>query len=233
MDDFSSIKVLTFDLFGTVLDLTGSLVPPISRFLEAKGVDVPASEFWQQWRYRQRIEQHQDTIMMLGHSGYLETVRRAFVYTLALFDIPATDEEVHHFLRVWQDLVPFPEVRPALSRLSERFQLIALSNGDQVFLDHLAANRIQFDFDEVMSVAAFGSFKPHPSVYRGAAGRLGLDVNECMMISANSFDVVGARACGFRAGYVDRNSLPYDDSPYRPDVTVSDFTGLADALLGE
>ena len=120
MDDFSGIKALTFDLFGTVLDLSGSLVPPISRFLEAKGAEAPADEFWQQWRYRQRIEQYQDTIMMLGHSGYLETVRRAFVYTLALYGIPATDEEVHHFLLVWQDLDPFPEVRPALARLSRR-----------------------------------------------------------------------------------------------------------------
>jgi len=233
MNDFSGIKALTFDLFGTVLDLSGSLTPSISRFLEAKGVDLPADEFWQQWRYRQRIEQHQDTIMMLGHSGYLETVRRAFVYTLALFDIPITDEEVYHFLLVWQDLDPFPDVRPALPRLATRYRLIALSNGDQVFLNHLATNRIQYNFDEVMSVAQFGSFKPHPAVYRGAARQLCLDVNECMMISANAFDIVGARACGFRAGYVDRTGLPYDDSPYRPDVTVKDFAELANVLLGE
>jgi 2-haloacid dehalogenase len=52
-----------------------------------------------------------------------------------------------------------------------------------------------------------------------------------MMISANSFDIVGARACGFRAGYVDRYHLPQDVSPYRPDLTVKDFGELADALL--
>ena len=231
MENLQHVKALTFDLFGTVLDLTGSLTPPIARFLEAKGMDVPADQFWQQWRYRQRIEQYQDTIMMLGHSGYLETVRRAFKYTLARNNVPATDEEVLYFMEVWQDLDPFPEVRAALKRLSESYRLVVLSNGDPQYLAHLVAERIRVDFDAVLSVTTFGAFKPHPAVYRRAARRLGLDVSECMMISSNSFDVVGARACGFRAGFVDRYGLPYEDTPYRPDLTVADFTGLADALL--
>ena len=51
-----------------------------------------------------------------------------------------------------------------------------------------------------------------------------------MMVSANSFDVVGARACGLRGAYVNRYDLPYEDSPYRADVTVADFTELAEAI---
>ena len=231
MQNFSHIKALTFDLFGTVLDLAGSLTPGIAEFLEARDSDVPTDQFWQQWRYRQRIEQYQDTIMMLGHSGYLETVRRAFVYTLALNNVPATDDEVHAFLSIWQKLAPFPEVRPALERLHDRFRLVALSNGDPEFLAHLAKNRVRWDFDEIISVAAIGAFKPHPGVYRRAAGILGLEVGKCMMVSANSFDVFGSRACGFRAAFVNRYKLPYEDSPYRPDVTVDDFTELADLLL--
>ena len=34
----SDIKALTFDLFGTILDLGGSLTPYIAEFLRAKGV---------------------------------------------------------------------------------------------------------------------------------------------------------------------------------------------------
>ena len=52
-----------------------------------------------------------------------------------------------------------------------------------------------------------------------------------MMVSANSFDVVGARACGLRAALVNRYGLPYEDSSYRPNVTVRNFTELAEALL--
>ena len=36
------VTTLTFDIFGTVLDLTGSITPPSRRFLERKGAAVSA-----------------------------------------------------------------------------------------------------------------------------------------------------------------------------------------------
>ena len=230
MTTFSETKALTFDVFGTILDLGGSLTPFIAGFLKNKGASVGAERFWEQWRTRQRIEQYQDTIMMLGHSGYLETSRRACVYTLALHGIAASREEVGELMSAWQELKPFPDVLVGLQRLKDRFKLVVLSNGEPEFLAHLTANRIGFAFDDVISVNAFGAFKPHPSVYRGAARVLGLEVGECMMISSNSFDVVGARACGFKAAHVDRYRLPYEDTPFRPQITVKDFHKLADEL---
>lgn len=230
MEKLATMKALTFDLFGTVLDLAGSLTPFIAKFLEAKGASVPAARFWEQWRYRQRIEQYQDNIMMLGHSGYLETARRAFVYVVALNRIQASKEEVQKFMLAWQELSPFPEVAPGLEKLKSRFRLVALSNGEPHFLDHLVKNRIHWKFDEVISVQVAGAFKPHPGVYLRAASILGLEPGECLMVSANSFDVMGARACGFRGAYVNRYHLPYEDTSFQPDLVVRDFTQLAESL---
>ena len=54
MADLKSCKALTFDLFGTVLDLGGSLTPFIAEFIENKGADkqVSADTFWSQLRHR-------------------------------------------------------------------------------------------------------------------------------------------------------------------------------------
>ena len=231
--ELSNIQALTFDIFGTVLNLGGSLTPYIEEFLQAKGSAASLDRFWRQWRSRQRIEQYQDTMLMLGHSGYLETARRAFVYTLGLNGIEASQEEVANFMEAWKMLSPFQEVEAALKRLKSRYKLVVLSNGDPHFLDHLVANRIPFDFDEIISATTVGAFKPHPGVYRRAATVLGLEVGQCLMVSANSFDVMGARASGMRGAFVNRYSLPYEDTPYVPDLTVTDFTELADALLTE
>jgi len=231
MADFAQIKVLTFDLFGTILDLGGSLTPFIAESLTAHGTDVSPDEFWERWRYRQRIEQYQDTITMLGHSGYLETVRRALHYTLRRNSIDAAPDTVEAFMRGWQHLTPFPEVLSALARLQSRYQLVVLSNGDPAFLAYLVTEQVGWDFDDVISVTSVGAFKPHPAVYRAAAGKLELEVNECLMVSANSFDIMGARACGYRGAFVNRYCLPYEDTPYQPDVTVCNFTELAEALL--
>ncbi len=232
MMNFARTKALTFDLFGTILDLGGSLTPFIQDSLNVRDIDnVSADEFWEQWRYRQRIEQYQDTIMMLGHSGYLETVRRALHYTLRRNGIEASPDTVKEFMRGWQHLSPFPEVLAALERLQSRYQLVVLSNGDPEFLEYLVTQRVEWDFDEVISVTSVGAFKPHPAVYRGAAGKLGFEVGQCLMVSANSFDIMGARACGYRGAFVNRYNLPYEDTQFQPDVTVDDFTGLAEALL--
>ena len=231
MSDLANVKVLTFDLFGTVLDLGGSLTPFIDDFLKSKHADVAAETIWQQWRYRQRIEQYQDNIVAMGHSGYQTVARRACVYVLQLNDISANDSEVDQLMRAWQQLSPFPDVMAGLERLTQRFRLVALSNGEPDFLDHLANNRIQWNFDSIISVQVAGAFKPHPGVYRKAAAILELEVGECLMVSSNSFDVMGARMCGFRGAFVNRYGLPYEDSPFRPDITCADFSELADELL--
>ena len=193
MPIFAETKALTFDLFGTILDLGGSLMPFIREGLNVRDVtEISAEGFWEQWRYRQRIEQYQDTIMMLGHSGYLETVRRALHYTLRRNGIEASHHTVEEFMEGWQYLSPFPEVLPALQKLKDRYSLVVLSNGDPEFLDYLVKERVKWDFDDVISVTSFGAFKPHPAVYRGAAGELGIEVNACLMVSANSFDIMGA-----------------------------------------
>lgn len=232
MSDFSAVQALTFDLFGTILDLGGSLTPPLRPFLQAKNATITAEEFWAQWRARQRLEQYQDTIMMLGHSGYLEVARRAFNYVLRRNRIDFTPAEEAAFMQHWQQLSPFDDVLPALERLQTRFKLVVLSNGEPDFLQHLAKNRVRWAFDDIYSVNSAGAFKPHPAVYRGAAQYLGLEVGECLMVSANSFDPIGARACGFRAIYVNRYNLPSEDHHYQPDRTVANFTELADILVG-
>ncbi len=133
-------------------------------------------------------------------------------------------------MKRWQYLSPSPEVLSALQKLEERYRLVVLSNGDPEFLDYLVNERVKWDFNDVISVTSFGAFKPHPAVYRGAAGELGIEVNRCLMVSANSFDIMGARACGYRGAFVNRYNMPYEDTQYEADVIVDDFTELADAL---
>ena len=76
-----------------------------------------------------------------------------------------------------------------------------------------------------------GRFKPHPSVYRYAAKTLNREPDQIMMVASHAFDVMGARACGFRGAYIQRYELPYEESSLRPDLTVSNFIELADELL--
>ena len=225
------VKFLTFDIFGTVMDLTDSLAGPAGDFLAASGSDTSGQSFYADWRERQRIEQYQDNLLMLGHSGYLETCRRAFVYCLKKHNVSYTADGVREFMQVYMDLKPYPDAIEGLRSLATRYKLVALSNGEQWYLEKLLTNNVPVGFDAIISVEQVGAFKPSPGIYRKAAQRLKCEPGEIMMVAAHSFDILGAQTCGFRAAYVNRYNLPTEDSEYQPDIIVADFVELAERLL--
>jgi 2-haloacid dehalogenase len=224
------VHTLAFDAFGTILDLGSSHAQRLGDFLKSKGSEISAEELWKQWRYRQRIEQYQDNQFYSGHYGYLDSSRRALIYTLRASKLPFVDADICRIMDGWQELVPFRDAVAGLEYLRSKFKLVVLSNGERDFLAHLVKNRIRFDFDRVISVEDVGVFKPNPQVYRYAARVLQAEPCELMMVSSNSFDVVGARASGYRAAYVNRYDLPYDETPYRFDIEAADFLELAEKL---
>ena len=230
MDALGLVHTLTFDAFGTILDLGGSHAPRLGEFLKSKGSKMTAEELWARWRYRQRIEQYQDNQFSAGHYGYLNSSRRALIYTLRSSKLPFGDVDITGIMEGWQELNPFPDAVPGLQRLQSKFKLVVLSNGEREFLAHLVKNRIQYDFAGVISVQDVGVFKPNPQVYRYAARMLKAEPCELLMVSSNSFDVVGARASGYRGAYVNRYDLPYDETPYRFDIEARDFLDMAGKL---
>ena len=232
IDIMKGVTTLTFDIFGTVLNLAGSLTPPLEELLNECGVSetVQATDVWAQWRHRQRIEQYQDNLLMLGHSGYLAVKRRALLYTLRTLKVDFQQEQIDKFMEAYQDLKPFQDALDGLRRLETKYDLVMLSNGEQSYLEHLAINRIKVNFKRILSAESAGNFKPHPIVYRFAARELGLEPQEIMMVAAHSFDILGARHSGYRGAYVNRYDLPYDDSEYRPDFITKNFQELCDVL---
>ena len=230
-DSLARVSCLTFDIFGTVMDLTGSLAGPAGDFLAAHGSDMSGQAFYAEWRARQRIEQYQDNLLMLGHSGYLETCRRAFVYCLKQHGVPYTSAAIQEFMEVYHDLQPYDDALDGLRSLAGRYQLVALSNGEQWYLERLLSNQVPIRFDAIISVDQVGAFKPSPGIYREAIRRLGCEPGEIMMVAAHAFDILGAQTCGFKGAYVNRYQLPTEDSEYQPDIIVDDFVELATRLL--
>ena len=136
------VNYLTFDIFGTVMDLSVSLTGPAGEFLAAHGSAMADQAFYAEWRERQRIEQYQDNLLMLGHSGYLETCRRAFVYCLKKHNVSYTAGAVQEFMKVYKGLQPYGDAVEGLRSLAAgRYKLVALSNGEQWVLGGIAGQQ--------------------------------------------------------------------------------------------
>ena len=230
MDALALVNTLTFDALGTILDLGSSHTPRLREFLKSRSSKMTPEQLWSRWRNRQRLEQYQDNQFYAGHYGYLDSSRRALLYTLRSLKLPFDDADIGRIMAGWQELAPFPDAAANLARLRRKFKLVVLSNGERDFLAHLVKNRIKFEFDRVISVQDVGVFKPNPQVYRYAARTLGAEPCELLMVSSHSFDVVGARASGYRGAYVNRYDLPFDETPYQFDLEARDFSDLAGKL---
>ena len=145
-------------------------------------------------------------------------------------NVSYTAEAAREFMKVYKNLPPYGDAIEGLRSLTGRYKLVALSNGEQWYLEELLGNNVPVRFDAIISVDQVGAFKPSPGIYRKAVQRLRCEPGEIMMVAAHAFDILGAQACGFKAAYVNRYKLPTEDSEYQPDIIVDDFIELAARL---
>jgi len=224
-----TVRVLTFDLYGTVVDMQTGLTEAVTPYLREKGWPGRPDALVTWWRRTHFEHSMIDALLDRGHTPYREIGRRALALTLERAGIPHTPDEVRRLVARIEQLRPFDDVAEALGRLHGRYTLAILSNGDPDMLEN-AKPHIGFAFDRYISIADAGYFKPHAATYRKAAELLGTDIGRIMHVANHAFDCIGAKAAGMRAAFVNRRRRPWEDTPHWPDLVVRDFRELADAL---
>ena len=223
------VQVLTFDLYGTIVDMQRGLVEPIAPFLEARGYTGSPSSIVTWWRRTHYQDSMIDALIDGGHTPYREIGRRALSYTLTRAGVPFTDDDARALVAAIERLPPFQDVAANLDRLRGKYRLAILSNGDTDML-HNASGHHGIAFDAIVSIDRAGAFKPHRITYERTAEILKTTVEAICHVAAHPFDCIGAKASGMRAIYVNRRGRPFGFSPHQPDLEVADFGSLADAL---
>lgn len=132
------------------------------------------------------------------------------------------------FIAARNEVELFDDVRPALAALGARYAMATFSNGNADL------GRIGLDghFVGVLNAESVGCAKPHPGSYLAAAAALGVAPHEMLYVGDHPhFDVVGARAAGCRAAWVNRVGAgwPAGLSP-EADLEVEDLLALATRL---
>ena len=232
----TTIKALTFDIFGTVVDWYGTIVREGQAWGVAKGIAIDWGQFALDWR--------------AGYEPAMARVRRGELPWLIIdqlhrlildellvqYNITGLSEtEKDHWNRVWHRLTPWPDAVAGLQRLKTGYIIATLSNGNVALLTNMAKQG-GLPWDCILSAELFHHYKPDPEVYQSAANLLGLPPNQVLMVAAHQGDLRAAQAAGMRTAFVPR---PLEYGPtQRPDPTVdpsfdlvaTDFADLADQL---
>ncbi len=224
-----TVKVLTFDLYGTVVDMQTGLTEAVTPYLKQKGWAGKPNSLVTWWRRTHYENSMIDALLDRGHTPYREIGRRAVTLTLERAGISHTQDEVKRLVAEIEKLRPFDDAHEALGRLHRKYKLAILSNGDPDMLEN-AKPYIGYQFDAYISIATAGYFKPHAATYRKAAALLETDIGQIMHVANHAFDCIGAQAQGMKGGFINRRNRPYEETPYQPDLVVKNLTALADAL---
>ncbi|MBL4580953.1 MAG: haloacid dehalogenase type II [Gammaproteobacteria bacterium] len=231
-----SVKALTFDVFGTVVDWRGSIIREGQLLAAKKGYNVDWARFADSWR------SGYGPAMSKVRSGELPWTKIDDLHRMILDDLVEeysltgmSEAELVHFNEAWQRLSPWPDTVSGLNKLKSKYVITTLSNGNVSLLTHMAKNG-GLPWDAILSAELSGHYKPDPEAYLKAADLLSLRPEQVMMVAAHPGDLRAAARTGLKTAYVIR---PLERGPGRPvnrnpdgefDYTAEDFNDLARQL---
>ena len=234
--DLTNIRALTFDVFGTVVDWRTSIAREAETMLAPKGVKLDWGAFADHWRGQYQPAM---TEVREGRRDYvvMDALHREMLDgTLEAFGVAGLDEpEMHRLTMAWRRLDPWPDAVEGMQRLTARFAVAALSNGN-VALVLAMAKLAGIPWDAILGSELVRTYKPDAAIYDSAPRFLDLAPSQVMMVACHPWDLDAAKARGLRTAYVHR-PLEWGAGTERPlpeagtyDVSVGSFGELADVM---
>ncbi|MCP4790547.1 MAG: haloacid dehalogenase type II [Gammaproteobacteria bacterium] len=224
-------KVLAFDVYGTLIDPHG-----VVSLLQSL-VGDQAVAFSTLWRNKQ-LEYTFRRAAMGGGKHYRDfgvCTQAALDYTDAFMQTGLSEANKQILMTKYAELPAFEEVPSSLQALqASGLDCWAFSNGTPTGVAQVISHAgIEQYLLGVFSVNQVRTFKPAGTTYdafakQHAHGR-GAD---CVLISSNPFDVIGAKAAGWHAVWLQRSAANvFDPWELQPDVTIASLEQLLDVIV--
>lgn len=230
----SSIKALTFDTGGTILDWHGGLVRAFVEMGRKHGVSRDWGPIVNDYRRRtlagivnaERPAHNFDDV----HARVMDEI--CAEQKLTQFSAEDRDAlwRTMHRLEAWPDFVP------GLKRLRAKYPCVSFTLLTTALVVNVSrANN--FVWDAIVSCEMIGVYKTKPEAYLTTAKWLQLRPPEILMVACHNFDLNAAKGVGYKTAFVRRPlewgpGGPPDPTPNPAhDIVVDTFPELA-ARLG-
>lgn len=124
-----------------------------------------------------------------------------------------------------------PNVQEGLSQLNDQgYTLAALTNAPQsIVADRMEPTGLVSYFEFVLSTEQIKKYKPALEVYQWALKKAGVAPAEVLLVSAHSWDIMGAATAGLQTAYLGQDKLFYALAP-EPNYRATDLLDLAAQL---
>jgi 2-haloacid dehalogenase len=230
------VRVLVFDVFGTVVDWRSSIIRELEAFGRERRIAADWTALADAWRagYQPAMERVRKgerpwTVLDDLHRETLESL-------LPKFGIGGLSEtQVVHLVHAWHRLDPWPDAVAGLTRLKRRYIIGTLSNGNVALLLNMAKHT-GLPWDMIFSAELARHYKPAPETYLSVPNFLRIEPAKVMLVAAHNADLVAATRQGLKTGFVAR---PTEYGPHQSrdlmaehafDIVARDFIHLAELM---
>ena len=227
--NFDNFEVLTFDCYGTLIDwesgiweaLQPSLTNPHIAITRNKALEL----YGELESEAERGEYHE-------YQAVLRMVLEGLGSRLGFAPTPI---ELQHFSESVKDWPAFPDSARALQALKKKYKLAIISNiDDDLFA--FSAQRLQMQFDWVITAQQAKSYKPSLNNFHLAFKRMALPKDKILHVAQSLFhDMVPAKGLGLSTVWINRryNQGGFGATPpaqAQPDLEVPDLQTLAEKM---
>lgn len=215
----AEIKMVAFDVFGTVVDWRTSIAREAQAVFARIGRDdIDPAAFADAWRalYQPAMEAVRSGQRPFTRLDQLN--RETLDMLLERHEVRLGDEAAWSLAHAWRRLDPWPDSVEGLRLIKARWPIVTLSNGNVALMLEMA-RRADLPWDAILGAEVVQAFKPMPQAYLRTADMLGIAQGELCLVAAHHSDLAAARACGLQCAYVAR-PMEYGGAP-APDAPMA------------
>lgn len=216
-------KLLSFDVFGTLISVRDSSYAAFERILAdcgARGVDIKA--FWEHWEH-QNIRHYWEP-----YRTYRAICELSLDETFRHFKISGDSRSIACYFDAFPKFFLYDDVVRTLDLLARRYRLAVVSNIDN---DLLALTPLQREFDLVCTAERAKGYKPDGTLFRYLIDNAGVCKDEILHSGQSQFtDLVGGKPLGLTIAWINRRNVALDQSVPRPDFVFPDIQSLCDLV---
>ncbi|MGB1010018.1 MAG: haloacid dehalogenase type II [Thiolinea sp.] len=150
----SDFKVLTFDVYGTLIDWESGMIAGLKPLTDRVKQELNRDEILQAHALHESTQQHYTPAMR--YQDLLPLVYRRLAEQWGVFVSWQECLNYGQSVKLWP---AFPDSAEALKYLKQHYKLVVLTNTDNDSFMHSQA-KLQSDFDGIYTAEDVGSYKP-------------------------------------------------------------------------
>ncbi len=231
------IKVLFFDIFGTLVDWRSSIKNCGENLNVVKKEDFNWELFAINWRLKYNPILQDVNNKKLKWDILDELHKQTLDELIKDMKIKFLNENHRKILiNCWHNLKGWSDSSSSLNILKNKFTTATLSNAN-ISLQKKLLKNANFEFDFIFSAEHFKKYKPAKEVYLGAVTYINLKPKDCALVASHKNDLYAASKLGFYTIFVQRNNEYgnykhlFKERNFQADITVQSLRYLEDELV--